>query len=45
MKLWTSAALMLLGLFAVLALPACHTIRGMGEDVEEAGEEIQEETY
>lgn len=31
-------------LFAVLNLSACNTIRGVGQDVEKAGEAIQKTT-
>lgn len=33
----------LLMMMSVLALASCATIEGMGEDLESAGEEIQEE--
>ena len=37
---WITVALLAL---TGLALTACNTSRGVGEDLEEAGEEIQEE--
>lgn len=36
--------LLLLALTSLSFLSACNTIEGVGRDIEEAGEEIQEET-
>lgn len=36
-------ALMLLALFSMGTLTACNTMAGVGEDVESAGEAIEEE--
>lgn len=36
--------LILMGVFLVGLMTGCNTMRGVGEDVEGAGEEIQEST-
>ena len=36
--------LLLLALTTLSFLSACNTVEGVGRDIEEAGEEIQEET-
>ena len=35
-------ALMFLALFATGSLTACNTMAGLGEDIEEAGDQIEE---
>ena len=35
---------LLLVMIAALALSACHTVQGMGKDIESAGEAIQRST-
>lgn len=37
-----AALLFVLVSFSVLALSGCNTVRGVGQDVEKAGEEVQE---
>ena len=38
----TRTRLVVVALLSLLALSACHTIAGVGKDVKEAGEEVQE---
>mgnify|MGYP003575996476 CR=1 FL=1 len=35
-------ALMLLAMFSMATLSACNTMKGVGKDVEKAGEKVQE---
>ena len=37
-------SLVLVALFTLSLLAGCNTVRGMGQDIEEGGEAIQEET-
>ena len=38
-------SLVLVALFTLSLLAGCNTVRGMGQDIEEGGEAIQEESY
>lgn len=35
-------AMMLIAMFSIGSLSACNTMAGLGEDIEEAGEQIEE---
>lgn len=37
------ASLLALAVFSITLLAGCNTIQGAGEDMEQAGEEVQEE--
>lgn len=41
LRIRTTLMLVLVG-FSVLALSGCNTIRGVGQDVEKVGEEVQD---